>query len=94
MDKKSKLANDGLTCGNEGTKEDISSPFFCWNLAVGEGRADFEKEKVFRERKSNFSLDFPVFEPSVFVRPRSKVTLRCKCYAWTPIMGIFDNSGR
>ena len=25
---------------------------------MGEGRADFENERVFRERKSNFSLDF------------------------------------
>ena len=46
--------------------------------------------RVFRERKSNFSLDFPVFGPSDFVGPRSKVVLRCKGYAWAPIFGGFD----
>ena len=48
---------------------------------MGEGRTDFEKEGVFRERKSNFSLDFTVFKPSDFVEPRSKVVLRSKGYA-------------
>ena len=48
---------------------------------MGEGRADFEKERVFRERKSNFSLDFPVFGPSVLDGPRRKVVLRGKGYA-------------
>ena len=60
---------------------------------MGEGIVDFEKERVFRERKSNFSLDFPVFGPSVFIGPRSKIALRCKGYAWTSILGSFDNSG-
>ena len=40
-----------------------------------------EGETGFRERKSNFSLDFPAFGPSVLVGPRSKVDLRCKGYA-------------
>ena len=39
----------------------------------------------FRERRSDFSLDFPVFGPSVCFRTRSKVVLRGKGYAWTPI---------
>ena len=61
---------------------------------MGEGRADFEKERVFRERKSNFSLDFPVFGHSVLVGPRSKVILHGKGYMWAPVLEIFDNSGR
>ena len=43
-----------------------------------------------RERKSNFSLDFQVFGPSDFVEPRSKVVLRCKGYAWAPVLESFD----
>ena len=38
------------------------------------------KGRVFRERKFNFSLEFPMFGPSVLIRPRSKVVLRCKGY--------------
>ena len=51
-------------------------------------------ETNFRERKSNFSLEFSAFGPSVLVGPRSKLDLRCKGYAWTPILWSFDNSGR
>ena len=43
-----------------------------------------------RERKSNFSLDFPMFGPSVLVGPRSKVVLGGKDYTWTPVLGSFD----
>ena len=39
-----------------GTKEELSSPFFCWIRQWREGREDFEKWRVFRERKCNFSL--------------------------------------
>ena len=39
----------------------------------------------FRERMSDFSLDFPTFGPSVRFWPRSKVVLRGEGYAWTPI---------
>ena len=46
------------------------------------------------ERKSNFSLDFPSFGPSVLVEPRRKVVLRGKGYAWAPVLGSFNNSGR
>ena len=42
---------------------------------MGEGIADIEKERVFRERKFNFSLYFLVLGPSVLVGPRSKVVL-------------------
>ena len=45
----------------------------------------------FRERESNFSLDFPAFGPSIFVEERGKVALRCKGYAWAPILWSFDN---
>ena len=47
-----------------------------------------------RERKSNFSLDFSVFVPSVLVGLRSKVVLRGKGYVWAPVLWSFDNSGR
>ena len=51
-------------------------------------------ESKFRERKCNFSLDFPAFEPSVRVGLRSKVVLRGKGYAWAPVLWSFDNSKR
>ena len=61
---------------------------------MGEGRVDFEKDRDFRKRNSNFSLDFPVFGPSDFVGPRSKVVVRGKGYAWAPVLWSFDNSER
>ena len=48
----------------------------------------------FRERKSYFSLDFPVFGPLVFIGARSKVVLHDKGYAWASILYSFDNSKR
>ena len=60
----------------------------------GRGEQILRKGRVFRERKSNFSLDFPVFGPSVLVGLSSKVVLRCKGYAWAPVLWSFDNSGR
>ena len=48
----------------------------------------------FRERKSNFSLDFPAFGPSVLIGPRIKVDLRYKGYTWTPILWSSNNSKR
>ena len=50
--------------------------------------------KSFLERKASTSLDFPAFRPAVLIGTRSKVVLRCKGYAWTPVLWIFDNSGR
>ena len=47
-----------------------------------------------RERKCDFSLDFPSFGPSVRFDRRSKVVLRDKGYAWTPILWSSDNSKR
>ena len=49
-----------------------------------------ERKRVFRERVSNFSLDFSAIGPSVPDEPRDKVTLRCKGYAWVPILWSFD----
>ena len=61
----------------------------------GEGGEQILKQwRVFRERKCNFSLDFPAFRPSVRVGPRSKVVLRCKGYAWVLVLWSFDNSKR
>ena len=48
----------------------------------------------FRERSSNFSLDFHVFGPSDFVEPRSKVVLHGKGYARAPVLWSFNNSRR
>ena len=50
--------------------------------------------EIFREIKSNFSLDFPAFRPSVLVGPRSKVVPHSKSYTWAPVLRSFDNSGR
>ena len=52
------------------------------------------KKSDFRERESNFSLDFPAFGPLVLVGARSKDALHNKGYTWTPILWSFDNSGR
>ena len=46
----------------------------------------------FIERESSFSLDFRPFKPSVLDGARSKVALRGKGYAWTPIWWSSDNS--
>ena len=48
----------------------------------------------FKERKSNFSLDFLAFGPSVGIGLRSKVFLRYKGYVWTPVLWSFENSER
>ena len=47
-----------------------------------------------RERESDFSLDFRPFGPSVLDGARSKVDLRGKGYAWTPIWWSSDISKR
>ena len=48
-----------------------------------------EKKISFRERRSNFSLEFPAIGPLVLAGPRSKVVLHCKGYAWAPVLGEF-----
>ena len=47
-------------------------------------------KSIFRERSSNFSLDFPVFGLLILVGPRSKVVLRGKGYPWALVLGSFD----
>ena len=59
-------------------KEDIFSNFG-WYV-------QWREKSNSRERKSNFSLDFPASGSSVRVGLRSKVVLRCKGYAWTQIL--------
>ena len=41
----------------------------------------FQKWRISKERKCNFSLEFSDFGPSDFFRPRSKVVLRSEGYA-------------
>ena len=68
-------------------KKDIFSSF-------GPDIRQWRGETDFRERESNFSLDFPALGPSVLIGARGEVGLRCKGYAWIPILWSFDNSGR
>ena len=53
---------------------------------------DSEGRKQILERESNFSLDFLTFGPLVLVGARGEVGLRCKGYAWTPVLWSFNNS--
>ena len=62
---------------------------------VWEGELEREKERerkegIFRERGSNFSLEFSAIEPSVFGEAKSKVAPHGKGYAWAPILGSLD----
>ena len=76
----------------EGIKGELSSPFLL-DLLLEKGRAYFfQKWRVFRERKCNFSLDFPAFGPLVCIRPRSKVVLHGKGYAWASVLGVLTTS--
>ena len=61
---------------------------------LGAGTCSGGGEWIFRERKCNFSLDFPAFGPSVRIEPRSKVALRGKGYTWASVLWSFDNSKR
>ena len=49
-----------------------------------------KEEKVFRERVSNFSLDFLAIGPAVSGETRSKVGPHYKSYAWVPVLWSFD----
>ena len=57
-----------------------------------EGIANREKkeEKVFKERVSNFSLDFHAIGLAVSGETRSKVDPQCKSYAWVPVLWSFN----
>ena len=62
---------------------------------VWEGELEREKERerkegIFRERDSNFSLDFSTIGPSVSGKARSKVAPHGKGYAWALVLGSFD----
>ena len=81
-----------VACGIEGDKRRIFFSIWPGTCSGGGGEQILRKGRVFRERKSNFSLDFPVFESSDFVGPKSKVVLRYKGYAWAPIWGVSTNS--
>ena len=59
-----------------------------------EGIENREKRKDFRERVSTFSLKFSVIGSSVLVGTRGEVGLRCKAYAWVPVLWSFDYSER
>ena len=86
MDKEDKeilSTNCRRTCGKRSTLllDQFSQP----NL-------EKEKEKKntdFKERVSNFSLDFPSIESSVFGEARSKVLPHGKSYTWAPVLGKF-----
>ena len=53
-----------------------------WYPVGGGGGGGGGAERIdFRERESNFSLDFQAFGPSVLVGARGEVCLRCKGYA-------------
>ena len=69
-----------------GTKGDFSSPFLAESGSGERGERILKKLRVFRKRKYNFSLDFPVFGLSDLVGPRSKVVLCCKGYARAPVL--------
>ena len=58
------------------------------------GKIGERKEGIFRERGSNFSLNFPAIGPSVSGEARSKVAPHGKSYAWVPVLWIFDNYER
>ena len=54
------------------------------------GGAGFQKWRVFRERSSTFSLEFPAIEPSVSGESRSKVAPHNKGYMWVTVLWSFD----
>ena len=66
-----------MTCGKGGNKR---RAFFSILLirAVGERGEKIFENGGFLERECNFYLNFPIFEPSVRVGPRSKVRPRSK----------------
>ena len=78
----------------KGTKRAFFSIFGAESDSGERGEHIFLKWRIFRERKCNFSLDFPALEPLIRVGPRSKVVLLGEGYAWTPVLGSFDNSER
>ena len=77
-----------------GTKRAFFSIFGAESGSGERGEQILKQLRIFRERKYNFSLDFPAFGPSVRIEPRNKVVLHDKGYAWAPILWSFNNSKR
>ena len=90
MDKGIQWDNDGLTSGKRGDKRRHLFSIWPSTCSGGGGEQILRKLRVFRERKSNFSLEFLVFGQSVLFRLRSKVVLRCKGYVWASVLRSFD----
>ena len=68
------------------------TPLLSQTVWVGELERENERERkegIFRERGSNFSLDFLAIEPSVSGEARRKVVPHGKGYAWAPVLGTF-----
>ena len=57
-------------------------------------RKEKKEEKVFRERVSNFSLDFSAIGLVVSGETRGKVDPHCKGYVWVPVLWSFDKLQR
>ena len=86
-DKKILSTNCRMTCGKRSTL-----PLNQFSQPDLEKEKEREKEKNtdFRERVSNFSLDFPAIGLSVSGDARSKVAPHGKSYAWSPVLGSFE----
>ena len=56
----------------------------------GTNREKREKERIFKERNSNFFLNFSVIGPSNSGEARSKIGPHCKSYTWVPLLWSFD----
>ena len=87
------MSNEKWTRGDERTSP-LDQVF---QISLGEGKREGEtnrerereEERVFRERSSIFSLEFPVIGPSASGEARIKVALHGKDYTWVPVSGSF-----
>ena len=77
-----------------GTKSGAFFSIWLVRVVGKKGECRFQKWRVFRERKYNFSLDLQAFGPSDLIEPRIKVVLRGKGYAWELVLWSFNNSKR
>ena len=71
---------------------DPSSPNRFWEKEKERQRERKEEDFRERERESTFSLDFLAIGPSNPSETRGKVDLRCKGYAWVPVLWSFKKS--
>ena len=53
------------------------------------GENDSEQNGGFRERTSDFSLEYRAIRPSEFFGTRRKVVLLGEAYVWAPVLGSF-----